>query len=184
MTGIKNKAKYTKKSKSLWDHKDGLNYTPSDHELEKQWRKKQTYDPFNAINDKISKKEFPKINCETLIDILETFYEASSNDAYFNAAKALRESNFISGGVKTAALKMSEKRSAAWIAAFRMNELIGGGLKAHPAAKRAAAQFGVPAASFEAAIKSVKLAHQKLRRAIKSETLEKSDPKDFQDRKK
>lgn len=135
----------------------------NDEELEAAWRRAAARDPLIGLYDRLKAKNLPSLNCEDVLTALEFLYEATGVECFRGAVVAMERHGLADGGLKFAALHALEARTAAHLATFRMHVwIVREGLSRDRAAKLAAAERGLPASSFGAAVKSLKKAYDAL----------------------
>jgi hypothetical protein len=135
----------------------------NDDELEAAWRRANARDPLIGFYDRLKAKNLASLSCEDVLKALEFLHEATGVECFRGAVVEMERHGLASGGLKSAALHAVEGRTAAHLAALRMHVwIVREGLSVDRAAKLTAAERGLPALSFDAAVKSLKKAYDAL----------------------
>jgi|APFre7841882630_1041343.scaffolds.fasta_scaffold18656_1 hypothetical protein len=141
----------------------------TDAELEEAWYRAKKTDPLLGLYDRLKKLEVPSLKCEEVMAALEFLYAATAKECFQEAAAAMREMHLVEGGLKLKALDSIKNRTAAHRGAFTMHLwIVRHGLSPNRAAKLTVARYGLPGASFEAAVKDLKAAYEELSPAAKN----------------
>ncbi len=149
----------------------------SDMELADSWERAKRVDPFLGLYDQMKRDGDQRtLECQDVRRALELFATATGDIAFSEAAQAMSRHGFERGTVRRSALRKVDRKRAAWAAAPIMHSwIINEKVERRVAAKFVAAQRGIPALSFEAAVKSLMAAYLKWLLALEQESaLEKS----------
>lgn len=157
--GKRNRSKYENLEDRRWLSIVDYN----DDELESAWRRSCERDQMLGLYDRLKRADVPPLNCPDVLSAMKFLYDATQDECFLIAAKAMEERGIVKGGLKSTVLQPFEERTAAHYTAILMHEWVANeGLTVERAAKITTAQRGVPGATFSAAVKSVKVAYAAL----------------------